>query len=257
MTPAPYKIHKFDVIDSTNTRARRMALESAPEWTVVAARAQQQGRGRYRRKWESPSGKGLWFSIILRPEIPLEKVNLINLSAALSVRSFLEKKILREGKQNEGIISLKWPNDVLANQRKICGILLESSTSVNQLDFLIVGIGINVNHLISDFSPAIRQRATSLRLITGRYYDLDELLDEFLQQFYYELNGSLNRNFEGIIPEYEACMLYKGEMITIDLHHQIIKGKLAGLDSNGFLRVKTQTGERLITSGEIWQNGQE
>jgi BirA family biotin operon repressor/biotin-[acetyl-CoA-carboxylase] ligase len=143
------RIEYFEELESTNTEALRLALENAPEGTVVIADGQSEGRGRLDRIWESPPSKNLYLSVVLRPDIPAASASLIPLMVGVAVADVISKYC-------PGRVRLKWPNDVLIDGRKICGILTEMRTRADRVHFIIAGIGVNINMRKLDFPREIR-----------------------------------------------------------------------------------------------------
>jgi len=230
-----------------------LAEQGAPDWTVIAARKQTAGRGRYQRRWESPSDMGLWFSVILRLAVDINQLLLVNLTTVLAVRNFLEEKIKSFSGGQSLDVRVKWPNDVWVNQKKICGILLESYLHQEKVDYLITGIGININQEKADFPIELQEKAISLRMVTGLNWELKNLLLEFLSFYYHYLNGSLVQNFKGIVESYMEHMLFLNEEVKIELTNGQIRGVIQGIDSNGYLKLHTSEGEKIIVAGDIWE----
>lgn len=162
---------RLETVESTNTHAHELAVQGCDEWTVVTAEYQTGGRGRFGRKWVSPKGKDLLFSIMLRPEIEIKKAPLITLMVAESLVSILDNCL--EGKTR---LTIKKPNDIIANGKKLAGILVESANKGKDLDFVIIGIGINVNSTRAE----LIETATSFLMETGRKFDRENLLSEIL-----------------------------------------------------------------------------
>jgi BirA family biotin operon repressor/biotin-[acetyl-CoA-carboxylase] ligase len=247
-------IIEFEEIGSTNEKAMELAKTGAPEWTVVFARKQIKGRGRYQRVWESPADLGLWFSVILRPQINLNQLNLINLVTALSIRDFILGIIaeqLKIGRQPK--VQLKWPNDVLIENKKVCGILLESRIREDKILQLIVGIGLNLNQEKEDFSDDIRNTATSLKLLTGSSFNLNITLRNFLSYFYDILNNSIGNGFLNVVESYQKNMLYLNERIHLDLGESFVEGIIRGLNELGFLLIDENDERKVISAGDIWR----
>ena len=152
------QLRHFDTLQSTNVTAVAFAKAGAPEGTVIVAEQQDGGRGRMKRVWSSPKG-GLWFTIILRPQIDPQYVAQVTLAAGVAVA-----KVLRKLYESDDI-RIKWPNDLLLNDKKVCGILSEMQLDENgSIDYAVVGIGINVNLKLEDFPLELRDTATSLNL---------------------------------------------------------------------------------------------
>lgn len=153
----------FDELDSTNTYAKQLALEGEADGTVVTANCQTAGRGRMDRAFQSPRDKGIYLTVLLRPELPVERLMPVTALAGVAVCRAVEETCgIRPG--------LKWPNDPVLNGKKLCGILTELSVEAEtgRLQYLVVGIGINVLHTAADFSPDVAEIATSLAMELGR-----------------------------------------------------------------------------------------
>ena len=169
-----FTIHYFDEVSSTNTLAREYAEQGASEGLVLVAEYQTEGRGKPGRKWISPAGKNLLFSLLLRPSIAPSRSPIITQIACRSVAAILKE---------HGIEStFKRPNDILVNGKKICGILVESSTAGERLDYVVIGIGLNVNAEQEELIP----EATSMKIISGRLHNKEELLQKILRQFQFD-----------------------------------------------------------------------
>lgn len=175
-----YNIIKFNTIDSTNKYLKEHYQE-LDEYTICHSKIQTAGKGRMVRKWESNEGC-LSFSILLKPN--KDNVNLISLVAGATICTYLNRYLKA---------SIKWPNDIMCNDKKICGILLESISS-NKIEALVVGIGVNINQ--TSFSEEIKDKATSLRIETNKEYDLDILLKDILDIFFDYYHKYLNDNYE-------------------------------------------------------------
>ena len=164
----------YDVTDSTNTRLKLAGEQGAPNGSVAVANAQEAGKGRLGRHWETPKGSALAFSMLLRPQIQPENASMLTLVAALAVSRAID--------EFAGIkTQIKWPNDIVYQGKKLCGILTEMSADMDQIHYVIVGIGINVQ--MTDFPKEIQNTATSLKLVTGKTLLRNELLAKVLEEF--------------------------------------------------------------------------
>ncbi len=248
----PIKILTFDQLESTNSEAERLARVGESAGTVVVAAEQTAGKGRYRRRWNSPPGLGLWFSVILRPEIEIKYLNLINLTTALAVCDFCNRIIQRSSAAQKIPIKLKWPNDIMFDQRKLCGILLESGIKNSTLEYVVVGIGLNVNHRPEDFPEELRERAVSLRELTGGEWNLKNLLDDLLAFYFDEIEQALHSGYKGIIKRYEEQLLFMNQPVRIELQDKTVSGIIRGIDQFGYLRLESEGREQLITAGDVW-----
>ncbi len=177
-----FRILHYDTLDSTNNKAKELAKLGAEEGTVVFADYQTKGRGQFRRRWLSPKGKNLLFSIILRPvHMKVNSISMMTQVAAMSMRDTLQKELNLKSK-------IKRPNDLLVQGKKVCGILVESSSYSNSVEYLIVGVGLNVNSKANE----LVRRATSIYEEVGVKQDRNKLLGSFLRCFkddYLQVSG--------------------------------------------------------------------
>src|SRR3990167_6680951 len=161
------KIHRFGELDSTSSEAIRMARAGEPEGAVIVADRQTAGRGREGRRWESPAGKNLYVSFLLRPTVTAKDAHEIRGEIARVVKDLLKEK---------GEFAIKPPNDILLDGKKVAGILCEMSSQGEKAGWVVVGIGLNVNAGPEDFSPEVRETATSLKVAFGTEFDREEML---------------------------------------------------------------------------------
>lgn len=230
----------FEEIPSTNAKAKDLARAGKVEGTIVLSQIQKKGRGRFDRVWESPEG-GLYFSILLRPKCKPEKATLLPLLAALSVC----KTITSICDLN---VTIKWPNDVQINGKKVSGILLESEANNKGLDYVVLGIGINLNTDI-DLLPE-EVNATSIANEIGIKLDYYVFLKKVLLNLdkYYTLFNE--KKYESILQEWKKHSDTIGRKIRIELSNENIDGTASDVDESGFLIVKTDAGDiKKITSG--------
>ncbi len=232
---------------STNTEAARWAAAGAPEGSVVLADYQTAGRGRLGRVWEAAAGQNLLFSLVLHPPLARDRLGLITLTAALAIADVLAEMVqpLRVG--------IKWPNDILVEERKCCGMLLESAMTVPSTNrpVVILGIGLNVNQ--PGFPPELSETATSLLLETGRPVSRLALLAALLNRLetvYFDLCSGHTAELRSA---YEARLSGKGEVIQLrsTAAQRPIAGVLLGVDKNGALRLQTPMGEQIFHAGEV------
>ena len=238
----------FDATDSTNIQARRLAEAHAPHGTLVVSDRQDGGKGRRGRSWASPSGVGIWMSLILRPEIAPSSASMLTLAAALAVR---------EGIQEETGLSplIKWPNDLVLNGKKICGILTEMSTELMEIQYVITGIGINVNQ--REFPSEIRDTATSLSLEAGRSFRRSSLIAAILKAFEKDYAAFLKTgDLSLLLEEYNACLVNRGKEVCILDPSGEYRAVAEGIDESGSLLVTLPDGTRReIISGEVSVRG--
>jgi len=167
-----YKILHYEKLVSTNNLANELAREGAAEGLVVWADYQTKGRGRFKRKWKSPKGKDLLFSVLIKPKVKSSQASMVTFLAARAIQNVLKEKF-------ELPATIKKPNDVLVNGKKICGILTEASSSSGDMEYIVVGMGINVNSK----ARQMLKRATSILELTGKEQDRSALLQIFLAEF--------------------------------------------------------------------------
>lgn len=239
-------IVRLDETDSTNTQALNLALEGCDEGTVVTAREQHQGRGRLTRTWFSPPGMGLYVSVVLYPSISLTQVPRVTLMTAVAAVEAIKEAA---GLQAD----IKWPNDLLLNNKKVCGILTEMHYRDQAAPIVIVGIGINVNTPAEMFPPEIQDIAASLFAITGEEVDKEKLFQSFISQLdrYYAL--LVNDNFSEIINKWRASSTIVGRKVTTHQDGMELLGEVTGVDDNGILILKDEQGNNhAIIGGEIF-----
>lgn len=237
----------FDEIDSTNNRAKQLGEEGADEGTVVIADHQTGGRGRVGRSFDSPKGEGLYLSILLRPEIRPDRAPQLTPLAALAVRKALYETAGLETK-------IKWPNDIVRNGKKLCGILTEMSMTGNAVSHVVVGIGINVHQ--KAFPTEISEVATSVFLESGIETSRKELANCLLTAFfsYYEefLKTTDLANF---LEEYDSALINRGEKVSVLDPKDPYTGIAEGIDESGALLVRTGEEIRKVSSGEVSVRG--
>jgi BirA family biotin operon repressor/biotin-[acetyl-CoA-carboxylase] ligase len=242
--PLQTTILRFDSIDSTNLEALRRAKAGAPEGLCIIAREQTAGRGRLERSWQSPKDAGLYFTIVLRPQIEMNAWPLLTLLTALAVSEALMKSY---GLRTD----IKWPNDICVNDRKLCGILAETVETAGG-PAAIIGIGINLRK--SALSDELRQAATSVEEITESKPDLERIVAELLKALgerYPLLQTSSGR--EHIIREWCANSSYAFDRpVRVSLGAESFEGITQGLESDGALRVEIGPGRiRAIRAGDV------
>lgn len=237
-------IRFFEQTDSTNKVALNLAFRGAPEGTVVIADSQTGGRGRLGRSWFSPPGKNIYTSIIIRPAIDPAVSSQVTLMTGVAVAELLETFC-------PGRIDLKWPNDVLANGRKICGILAESRATAVKVDYIVIGIGINVNMGKSDIDEDLRDIATSLKIETGQDVPREELAAQLYRGFEKWYACYLDRGFMPVREKWLESSGMIGKDVRFYSNGVEVRGKVTGLDVDGAL-ICTNNGEtKRINAGEI------
>jgi len=236
-------IHYFASTPSTNTEAKAIAWD-APEGTVVIADEQTQGRGRRGRSWHSPANKNIYISLILKPDIPIQQVPMFTQMAAAAVWETLSQELPG--------LKIKWPNDLMINGKKVCGILTEMSGEMTGLHYLVIGIGINVNTESSDFPKDLRDIASSLRLEAGKPLSRQKLAAQLLVSLNDHYRSVIESgSFERALAVCRAQSNLLGTAINIHDRDQIRPGKAVEIDQNGFLVVETEKGLERLSSGEV------
>ena len=236
-------IYHFKQIGSTNIEARDYAERGAPEGTLILAENQTEGRGRKGRTWFSPSLGGIYVSLILRPNLsPVESPKITLLTAVALVEALSSVTQLE--------IRIKWPNDLLIQGKKLAGILTEMSTEVDAVNYIVVGIGINVN--TEDFPGSIRKRATSLSIEAGKTFSRVTILREFLRCFEtcYEL--FLDRGFEPVLKRWKELSDIIGKRVKVDMIDRTVIGTVRNIDRDGVLILRDEKGRsQRIFSGDV------
>jgi BirA family biotin operon repressor/biotin-[acetyl-CoA-carboxylase] ligase len=225
---------------STNSEARILAERGAPEWTIVATGHQTAGRGRHGRSWASVPGKALQFSLVLRPTIQAEEAPLAALLAAAEMAVACTEVA--------GVpVTLKWPNDLLVGGRKVGGVLPEGRVSGSHLDYIVLGIGVNVSMVEADFPENIRASATSL-LLEGGSAEPTALLTRFLRRFRQAWRPEDEARGDDILRRYRAVSQTLGRRVRARTRDgRTVEGEAWELDERGGLRI----GEATVGFGEV------
>jgi BirA family biotin operon repressor/biotin-[acetyl-CoA-carboxylase] ligase len=239
------KIHAFPNVDSTNTVAFRLALNGASEGEVVIVESQHAGKGRMGRRWESPAGLNIYLSIILRPPFPPSKIPLITLMTAVACAEAIEEVT--------GVLpAIKWPNDLLLGEKKIGGILTEADMEMDRINFVIVGIGINVNMPRSAFPPSIRDTATSLQESLGKQVSRVTLIKALLRKFELWYTRFKEGRGGAITRRWEELSQIRGKEVAIAFMGETVKGTALEIDADGALLVQEAGGEvKRIVAGDV------
>ena len=236
------KLFFFESIDSTNSCARALGDAGTAEGAVVVAEHQTSGRGRLGRTWLADPGTSLLFSVLLRPSITLETAGLLTLYASAAIARAVERCV--------GLsVECKWPNDLLLQGRKFCGILIENSFQQSGLAYSVIGAGINVHQ--AEFPPEIADRATSLSRETGRALDRDKIFQSVLSELDTMYEDVRRGKFQVAVSAWkERCSMF-GRTITVQEHDSTVSGVAARLHHDGGLIIETDQGERTIYAGDV------
>lgn len=233
----------YSKISSTNTKAKELAAGDAPEGTLVVAEQQVKGRGRKGRTWFSPSQGGIYISLILKPPIsPGEAPKITMLTGVVVAETLLKLTPCK--------INIKWPNDILVNGKKLAGILTEMSTEMDAIDYIVVGLGMNVSTL--GFPDDIKDKATSILIETGKYFPRVTFIREYLRWYekYYEIFKNIG--FEPVIQRWKELTNTIGQMVIAEVAGKKYIGEVHDIDNDGILILKDES-EKLhrIFSGDV------
>lgn len=236
------RLFVFDSLDSTNACAKTLAEAGTEEGTVVISEFQTQGRGRHGRQWKAEPRANLLFSTLLRPSLPRDSAGLLTFFAAVSVAKAVERLTGQS-------VECKWPNDLMINGRKMCGILLENSIQRDSIAYSIVGVGLNVNQ--EKFDPDLTSKATSLANELGKPLDLRKVFQTTISEMD-DLYGQIQKgNFTDILAHWnERCQMF-GHPVSITQGDVTVSGKAVGLSADGGLIVETQEKTITLYAGDV------
>ena len=238
-------IHHFQTLDSTNFKAYQLALNGAKEGEVVISESQKKGRGRLGRQWFSPPYLNLYLSVILRPKISPHQASLITLMAAVATADAIQKF--------SGLLPLiKWPNDILLQDRKVAGLLNEIHSEMDRIHFVILGIGVNLNIDEKMFSKEIRAVATSLKIEMGQKVSRKAFLQIFLQELEKWYSIFLGEGGAVILKAWRARAHIKGRQVKVTSFGETVAGIAIDVDSDGALILETEDGkQKRVVAGDI------
>lgn len=240
----------YKTTESTNKLAKDLASEKDSNGTVIISEEQTEGRGRLGRDWTSPKHKGIWMSIIIKPEIePRDAAKVTQITAASVYRALADMEIQTQ---------IKWPNDIILNDKKVCGILTEMSSEMMQINYMVVGIGINVNLEAEDIPDDIREKATSLKIETGKEVDRKQLVAKVLNYFEYFHDIFINEgNIQEAIDICRDRSILIGKTVRVIERKEELKRKAVDLTESGELVVEDEQGKRtVVISGEVSVRGE-
>jgi len=242
------EIHYFETVDSTNRVALDLARSGSAHGTTVVADQQTAGRGRLGRSFFSPPAANLYTSIVLRPRINIAEAPSWILAAAVSVAQSIEQTL---GKPNE--VEIKWPNDLLLGGLKTSGILMELGAEATRIDFLVLGIGVNLNVDRSDFPDEFRNRATSLASHSGQAVDRLAFARHLYGNLEVTLDLCADRGFEAVRADFDARFLMRGKEISVhELDGSELRGTAQGIDDDGALRLRLESGNIIrVIAGDV------
>ena len=229
------KIFFFDEIESTNQYAWKLAEKGEVEGTIVLAKSQYKGRGRMGREWFSPKG-GLWLSVILKPFLKINVAEKVTLMAGVSIVEVINELYGLAAK-------LKWVNDVLVNQRKVAGVLTESSVVNDRINFMVLGIGVNVN--VTQFPQELKDIATSISLELGKLVNLNEFSSKLLEKLELNYKSMCKSEIAKIVEKWKKYSATLGRFVEIYSNGEKLTGKAIDIDEEGFLILELESGEKI------------
>lgn len=237
-------IYTFDEIDSTNSTAKEMAGDNASSGSVILADCQTYGRGRKGRKWASPRGVGIYLSVILKPENSCTNPFLFTIISGIATALAISK--------TTGLsASIKWPNDIMIGDKKVAGILVETSCYSGKTKFVVIGIGINVNTTIDHIPHDLRDIATSIKIASGKDISRCDLIIDLCCELEKWYNMYIHCELETIKDQWMKISATIGKYVKIDTGAGIISGTAVSISNNGFLMLKSAKGEiKEIVGGE-------
>lgn len=235
-------IYYYRSVKSTNLIAKFLAPD-VPDGSVIISKIQTKGKGRSGKKYESPDG-GIWLSLILKPNIAPQKAPLLTLATAVAVTHTLEKLNIKA--------EIKWPNDVLINEKKVCGILTESIAKFNQLETIIIGVGINSKIDINDFPNDIKENSISLQDVADNEISNEKIIGQFFEEFEKTYNEFIDENYENIFYEWRKHSHTIGKMVEIKQPlGKVLVGYAIGINEEGALIIEKPNGNLVkVLSGE-------
>ena len=238
----------FDTIDSTNTKAQELAEKGYPSGTLVVADKQESGKGRRGRSWVSPSGTGIFMTLMIKPDINPNNASMLTLVAALAVAKAITSVTSEEA-------MIKWPNDIVVNSKKVCGILTEMNAQFDYINHIVVGIGINVHN--ESFPEEISQMASSLMIEAGgKRFHRAQIIAETMSYFeqYYD-TFLKTQDLSALVKEYDELLVNRNKSVRVLDPKEPFDGKAMGITPKGELIVDTWESRKLVSSGEVSVRG--
>ena len=238
----------FDTIDSTNTKAQELAEKGYPSGTLVVADKQESGKGRRGRSWVSPSGTGIFMTLMIKPDINPNNASMLTLVAALAVAKAITSVTGEEA-------MIKWPNDIVVNGKKVCGILTEMNAQFDYINHIVVGIGINVHN--ESFPEEISQMASSLMIeAEGKRFHRAQIIAETMSYFeqYYD-TFLKTQDLSALVREYDKLLVNRNKSVRVLDPKEPFDGKAMGITPKGELIVDTWESRKLVSSGEVSVRG--
>ena len=244
----------FDSIDSTNIRAKLEAEQGAESGLLVVSDMQSAGRGRRGRGWESPAGTNIYYTLMLKPDFSSDCAPMLTLVMALAVAKGIRQTLRCDSEEAAAKVGIKWPNDIVVDGKKVCGILTEMSAQMDYVNHIVIGIGINVHN--ESFPEEIAPVATSLYMETGEHFNRAALIEEVWEQFehYYAIFME-TEDLSGLVKEYDAHLVNRNQIVKVLDPKEPFEGKAMGITPRGELIVDTWESRRLVSAGEVSVRG--
>jgi BirA family biotin operon repressor/biotin-[acetyl-CoA-carboxylase] ligase len=238
-------IQVFEQTTSTNDVIEKLARDGVKEGVVVFAESQTRGRGRLGRKWISPAHKGLWFSVLLRPDLRPQETTQLTVASATALRRAIQS-------ETDLKPEIKWPNDILIRGKKVAGILTELSAEVDRVKHIILGIGVDVNLDAGEFSAELKKTATSLKTETGESVSRAELAAAILRELDFDYSRICGGKFSQVADEWEEHCATIGRNVTVHIGERKIRGRAESLDDDGALLLRSEHGRlERIMGGDV------
>ena len=238
-------IRVFQETTSTNDIVDKLARDGVKEGVAVFAECQTRGRGRLGRKWVSPPGKGLWFSVLLRPKLLPEQVTRLTIASGTALARAIQN-------QTDLRLEIKWPNDILVGGKKVAGILTELTAELDRVHYVVLGIGVDVNLNSSDFPADLRECVTSLKIARGQSMDRAALASAILRELDHDYRRAVGKDFESLAEEWQDRCTTLGREVTVQVGSRKVRGRAESLDAAGALLVRTHHGHlERISGGDV------
>lgn len=232
----------YERVDSTNSEALRLLRQGQACPFLVLASQQTDGRGRRGRRWESPPGAGLYYTLALEVDRNMQNIAALSLVTALSVCSALEKLGVKK-------LELKWPNDLLGDARKLSGILLERFSVGSRL-FILIGVGVNLN-LPESIKFDLGQPVTDIKALLGIDLEVDRVAAGITIKLLANIKRFGENGFSDFVADWNSRDAYLGKQVRVQVNESVSQGEIQGVTALGELRLRTESGEQVISTGEI------
>lgn len=244
---AANEIRVFDSIDSTNSEAKRAAENGADQGLLIIGEQQTAGRGRRGKAWDSRKGEGIFMTLLLKPDLEPGSASMLTLIMGMAVRDALETAAGLD-------VWIKWPNDIVCDGKKICGILTEMSAQIDYINHIVIGVGINVHN--REFPEEVRSVATSVYLQTGQQIRRAPLAAEVMNRFEeYYARYLKTQNLSELKEEYNAHLINRGRRVRVCDIKEDFTGIAWGINEKGELLVETENGMVCVLAGEVSVRG--